>query len=109
MAWRVTRAYGLAGHKSAADIARESAHMFRSLSKYMFFRSMPTANVEGCIESEGSPGKVFVGRALRYPQIDTGPRRLPSACSETLRKSATDIARESVHLSNYMPDQISVS
>ena len=46
------------------------------------FRSMPMANVEGLIESEGSTGSVSVGRAFRYLQIDTGPRCSPSACSE---------------------------
>ena len=31
---------------------------------------------------EGSVGKVLVRRIVRYLQIDTGPRRSPSACSE---------------------------
>ena len=47
---------------------------------------MPTANAEGQSESEGSVGKVSVSRILRYPQVDTGPRRSPSACAEILEK-----------------------
>ena len=39
---------------------------------------MPTANAEGWIRSEGGIGMVL--------QIDTGPRRSPSACAEILRK-----------------------
>ena len=47
---------------------------------------MPTVNVEGQIESEGDVGKVSTRRVFRYLQIDTGPRRSPSASSETWPK-----------------------
>ena len=46
------------------------------------FWSMPTANAEGSIGSEGSVGKIWVRRVFRYVQTGTGPRRSPSACSE---------------------------
>ena len=60
----------------------------RSERRSSFLRSMPTANADGQIESEGSVGKVLVGRAFRYAQVDTGPRPSPSACSEKLKKNA---------------------
>ena len=41
---------------------------------------------EGCLESEGSTGKVSVRRVLRHLQVDVGPRCSPSACSEMLKK-----------------------
>ena len=44
---------------------------------------MPTANAEDWIESGGGVGKVSEIRVFRYLQMDTGPRRSPSACSET--------------------------
>ena len=53
------------------------------------FRRMPTANAEGYIDSEGSIGKVSVRRVFRYLQVDTGPRRSPSACAEKLLKIGT--------------------
>ena len=37
-------------------------------------------------DSEGCVGKVSVRRIFRYLQIDMGPRRSPSACSEILKK-----------------------
>ena len=36
--------------------------------------------------SEGGIGKLSVRRVFKCPQIDTGPRRSPSACSEILKK-----------------------
>ena len=51
---------------------------------------MPTANAEGYIDSEGSIGKVSVRRVFRYLQVDTGPRRSPSACAEKLLKIGTE-------------------
>ena len=50
------------------------------------FRPMPTANAEGWIESEGGVGKVSVRRVSSCLQVDAGPRRSPSACSETVEK-----------------------
>ena len=47
---------------------------------------MPTASAEGWIESEGGIGEIMVIMVFRYRQIGTGPRRSPSACSETLKK-----------------------
>ena len=51
------------------------------------FRRMPTANAEGWIESEGSVGKVSAKRVFRYHQSGTNPRRSPSACSESMKKT----------------------
>ena len=47
---------------------------------------MPTANAEGYEESKGSIGKVLTRRIFMYLQIGAASRRLPSACSETLKK-----------------------
>ena len=47
---------------------------------------MPTANAEDWIRSEGGIGKVSLSCVIGYLQIDTGPRRWPSACSEDIRR-----------------------
>ena len=57
------------------------------------FRGMPTANIEGLIESEGSVRKVSVRRVFRHPPIDMGPRRLPSACAKMFKKNRHSAAR----------------
>ena len=46
----------------------------------------------GLVESEGGVGKVSVRRIFRYLQIDTGPRRSPSACSS--RYLAADVVQD---------------
>ena len=46
---------------------------------------MPAVNAKGWIKSECSTEKVPVRCALRYLQIDTGPRRSPLPCSEILK------------------------
>ena len=49
-----------------------------------FFFSQPCRGATS--NSDGGIGKLSVRRIFRCPQIDTGPRRSPSACSEILKK-----------------------
>ena len=53
-------------------------------------------------ESEGSIGKVWVRRVFGYLQIDAGPRRAPSACSETLKKNALGPSMGRLSVSVYL-------
>ena len=51
-------------------------------------RGMPTANAEGQRGSEGGIERVAERRAFRCLQIDTPPRRSPSACAEMFQKNS---------------------
>ena len=76
---------GTAELAQALEAARQKAatQAWRTLFVFLTnFSGMPTANAEGWFESEGSVGKVSVRCVLGYLQIDAGPRRSRSACSE---------------------------
>ena len=68
------------------------------------FRHMPMASAESLIESEGGIGKVPVGRIFGSPQIDTGPRRPPSARAETLKNKHVTMGPNSHHKSHLVPE-----
>ena len=65
----------------------------KKLKKAVFFSISEHADGErrGARSSrEGGVGKVSARRTFRYLQIDPGPRRSPSACSEIIKKTALE-------------------
>ena len=64
-----------------AHVAPEHGSIFRAL-----LGACRRRTPKGCIRSDGGIGKILVRRVFRCPQIDAGPRRAPSACSEKLKK-----------------------
>ena len=85
------RARNAVAEREAADVGalrRPRRRLVASVRLFFWrlFGARRRRTPRGWIGSEGSAGKLSARRVLRYPQIDTGPRRSPSACSETLAK-----------------------